>query len=42
MYEPLVMFPFLVQSDATEADLAGFLKQLHRLFTGDEDVSGFS
>ena len=30
MYEPLVMLPFLVQSDATEADLTGFLKQLHR------------
>ena len=32
MYELLVMLPFLVQSDAAEADLAGILKQLVRPF----------
>ena len=29
MYEPLVVLPFLVQSDATEANLTGFFEQLH-------------
>jgi hypothetical protein len=42
MYEPHVMFPFLVQANATEADLTGFLKQLHGPLSRDEDVSGFS